>query len=247
MIKKRIISSLTFNDGILFRTKKFTPDYRYTVNFIDSWEVDEIIALDITRANTFPNNNFINILQNLSSKCLVPLSAGGKIRTLDDAKLLFDNGADKIVLNTGAFDNVKLIEKIANAYGVQSIILSVDYKSTGIGKEVFVENGARPTNMLVIDWLNYVMNSHEIGEILLTSIDHDGALEGADLEFIQLISKQINLPILIRGGIGNWRHFYDGFELTNAAGICTQNIYHLTANSILSAKKYLKSRNIDIR
>jgi cyclase len=247
MIKKRIISSLTFNDGILYRTKKFIPDYRYTINFIDSWEVDEIIALDITRDNIFPNKNFIDILHKLSSKCFVPLSVGGKIRTFNDAKYLFNNGADKIVLNTGAFDDIRLIDNIANKYGVQSIILSVDYKETKLGKEVFVDNGTRSTNILVLDWIQQILLNCEIGEILLTSIDHDGSLEGADLDFIKVVSNEVNLPILIRGGIGNWKHFYDGFMLTDAAAICTQNIYHLTENSILSAKKYLKSKKIDIR
>src|SRR3989344_7101177 len=102
MLKKRLITVLTFNDGVLFRTKDFIPDYRYTLSFVDAWSVDEIVVLDVTRPGQGKRENFYKVVKKFASGCFVPLAAGGGVRTLKDFKTLLDLGADKVIINTEA-------------------------------------------------------------------------------------------------------------------------------------------------
>ena len=104
MLKKRLIITLTFLDGILFRTKKFTPDYRYTKNFVDLWSIDELIILDISEKKF--SNNFLDIINFFSLNCYVPISVGGGIKSLNDADIYFRSGADKIVLGSNCLKNM---------------------------------------------------------------------------------------------------------------------------------------------
>ena len=126
MLKKRLIIALTFLDGVLFRTKKFKPDYRYTKNFVDLWSIDEIILIDLSEKKF--QNNFLNTIKFFSENCFVPLTVGGGIRNLENAITYFNYGADKIILGSGSIiEEGDLIEKISNIYGSQSIIQSVDF------------------------------------------------------------------------------------------------------------------------
>ena len=126
MLKKRIIITLTFLDGVLFRTKNFKPDYRYTKNFIDLWSIDELILVDISKKKL--SNKFIEIIKFFSSNCFVPISVGGGIKKLDDADVFFKSGADKIVLGTNSIKENDIIKQISKKYGNQSIIQSIDCK-----------------------------------------------------------------------------------------------------------------------
>jgi len=126
LLKKRIIITLTFLDGVLFRTKNFKPDYRYTKNFIDLWSIDELILIDISKKKF--SKNFLELISFFSSNCFVPLSVGGGIKKVSDADLFFKYGADKIILGSNAIKEPKLINEISHKYGNQSIIQSIDCK-----------------------------------------------------------------------------------------------------------------------
>ena len=121
MLRKRLINILTFNDGVLFRSKQFNPDYRYTANFVDSWSIDEIILLDITRSEKKDPNKFLNVIYEFSSKCFVPLCVGGGIRNLRDIKSYLDAGADKVSINTLIFTKPELINHKASRSKLESI------------------------------------------------------------------------------------------------------------------------------
>ena len=126
MLRHRIIFVLTFFEGVLFRTRLFNPDYRYTTNFIDTWSIDEIILLDISREKKY-KDSFSEIINKFAKECFVPLSVGGGIRNIDDAKAYLDKGADRVVINTGALINKKLVSELAKKYG-SSVIASIDAK-----------------------------------------------------------------------------------------------------------------------
>src|SRR3990167_3169994 len=126
MVKQRLIVLLALNNGVLFRTKRFQPDYRYTINFVDSALVDEVIMLDITRPGQGDRANFFRAVEAFSDRSLVPLTVGGGIRTLDDAKELLAYGADKVVVNTGAVERPGLITEIAGLMGAQAVVLAMD-------------------------------------------------------------------------------------------------------------------------
>ncbi len=247
MLRKRLITVLTFNDGVLFRTKLFVPDYRYTLNFVDAWSADEIVILDVTRPGQGDRENFLRVVSEFASRCFVPLSVGGGIRTLDDVKKMMAIGADKVVLNTGALERPGLIPEIAALYGSQSIILSIDVKK--------LENGRREVAGRFATWetgrdpLEWATEGERlgIGEILLTPVERDGWLQGYDLEYCRRMVDVVNVPVLLLGGAGNWKHMAEGLTIGGAAGVCTQNIYHFTETSIRSAKKYLHNAGIPVR
>ena len=248
MLRKRVITVLTFNEGVLFRTKLFRPDYRYTLNFVDAWSVDEIVVLDVTRAGgEKTRDDFLGVIQGFSKRCFVPLAAGGGLRDMDDVDRYMGAGADKIVVNTGAIKNPDLIGEIAGVYGSQCVILSIDVQEHEHGHyEVYSHFGRQPTGVDPISWAKQG-ESLGAGEVLVTPIKYDGWLQGYDLTLCRSISDSVSVPTLILGGAGNWNHFVDGFKKGHASGVCTQNIYHFTESSMRSAKSALSKAGLPVR
>jgi len=246
MLRHRLITVLTFNDGTLFRTKLFQPDYRYTHNFVDSWLVDEIVMLDVTR-NGGDNRAFLDVVTKFAGECFVPLVVGGGIRTLGDVKRFMAVGGDKVVVNSGAVERPALITEIAEAYGSQCVVLSIDArKKPDGGYEVFAGCGAKATGLDPAEWAR---RGEDLGagEILITSVERDGSLQGYDLELCKRVSDAVNVPVLVLGGAGSWKHFVEAIDKAGASAVCTQNIYHFTESSIVSAKKYLADRGVAVR
>lgn len=245
MLKKRIIITLTFLDGVLFRTKNFKPDYRYTKNFIDLWSIDELILIDISE-NKY-SDEFLDLIKYFSTNCFVPISVGGGINSIDNAATYFKYGADKIILGSDAINKPSLIKQISKKYGNQSIIQSVDCKKkTSNDYTVMAKSGKID---LFIDPVNFCLKtlSYGVGEIMINNIDNDGSLLGYDINLIKLISNKVKSPILALGGAGNWEHILDLFQATGISGACTQNIFHFTEQSIVSAKNFLSINNIKVR
>ncbi|HVN59789.1 MAG TPA: imidazole glycerol phosphate synthase cyclase subunit [Gaiellaceae bacterium] len=247
MLRTRLITVLTFNDGVLFRTKQFHPDYRYTMNFVDAWSIDEIVALDVTRPGDGDRERFYEIVQELARRCFVPLACGGGIRTIEDAVTLFGMGADKIVVNTGAVERPELVTELARRYGAQSIAVSIDAHRRGDGDyEVYTSFGSTPTGLDPAEWAR---RAQELGagEIFLTSIEKDGSLEGYDNRLNRLVTNAVEIPVLVAGGAGKWQDFCDGIFDGGASAVCTTNIYHFTETSIRSAKQYMERAGIAVR
>jgi imidazole glycerol-phosphate synthase subunit HisF len=247
MLRRRLVTVLTLNDGVLFRTKRFHPDYRYTTSFVDTWSIDEIVVLDVTRPGDGDRESFFAMLDTLARRCFVPLACGGGIRSVDDVRRLLRLGADKVVLNTGAVDRPALITEAAALFGAQCVVVSIDAKRNASGVyEVFAEFGSRPTGLDPAAW---AARAEELGagEVLITSIDHDGSLEGYDNQLNRIVSDAVSVPVLVAGGAGSWSHFADGFTAGGASAVCTTNIYHFTETSIKSAKQYLHARGFLMR
>ena len=244
MLKKRIILSLCFCDGVLHRTKLFKPDYRYTMNFVDLWLADEIVLLDVS--NVKLKDSFINVLRYFSKSCFVPITVGGGISSVDQVKFLFQNGADKIIINTISNTNPQIIRNISDEYGAQSIIHSVDCKKNEDRYDVYVNNGKYKSHLNIEDWTNQAIK-YGAGELLINNIDRDGSLIGFDIKLIKRIKSISSIPIIALGGAGQWEHFEELFRETNISGGCTQNIYHFTNKSLFSLKNYLAEKKINIR
>ena len=249
MLRHRLITVLTLNDGILFRTKQFDPDYRYTMNFVDAWSIDEIVALDVTRPGQGDRATFFSMVEQLARRCFVPLACGGGIRTVDDVTKLLRHGADKAVLNTGAVERPELISEAAALFGAQSVVVSIDARrtdGTADGYEVYTHFGSRPTGLSPAAW---AARAQELGagEIFITAIEKDGSLEGYDNVLNRAVADAVTVPVLVCGGAGSWRHFADGFRDGGASAVCTTNIYHFTETSIKSAKTYLQSQGFLMR
>jgi cyclase len=247
MLRKRLITVLTFCDGVLFRTRGFTPDYRYTLNFVDSWSVDEIAVLNVTRPRGTGGGAFEKIVQQFARKCFVPLAAGGCVREIEDVRRLLRIGADKVIVNTEAIARPAFITEIAQQFGAQCAVVSIDARKGLSGSyEVYSEFGSKPTGLDPVDWARKV-ESLGGGEIIIQSIDKDGTLEGYDNELNRMVADAVKIPVLVCGGAGAWPHFVDGFQKGQASAVCTTNIYHFTEKSIKSAKVFLKNAGIDVR
>lgn len=246
MLRKRIITVLTLNDGTLFRTKLFKPDYRYTLNFVDAWSVDEIAILDVTRGDRPDRDRFFKAVSEFARTCFVPISVGGGIRRVEDVAKYMDAGADKVVVNTGAVENPHLIEDIANAYGQQCVVLSIDAKRRDEGYEVMSHFASKPTGHDPATWAKYG-ESLGAGEVLVTAVERDGALQGYDLDLCREVAAAVSIPVQVLGGCGNWQHMAAAFEVPGVSAACTQNIYHFTEQSIASAKKFLAGKGVAVR
>jgi cyclase len=246
MLRKRLITVLTFNDGVLFRTKVFTPDYRYTTSFVDAWSIDEIVLLDITRPERRKPELFHSVVSDFSRKCFVPLCVGGGVRTLDDFKRYLDLGADKIAINTIPLDQPDLITQAATRFGSQCVVVSIDARKEGDGYRVYRNCGREATAWTPED---LARRAEELGagEILITSIERDGSLEGYDNELNRRVVSNVTIPVIVCGGAGKWQDFVDGFQRSGADAVGTTNIYHFTETSIKSAKQYLVRQGLQVR
>jgi len=241
MLCKRVIAALTFNNGVLSRTKKFNPDYIYTDTQIGLWGIDEIIVLDVTRDKS-DRTAFFDTAIKIADDCFAPTTIGGGIRSVDDAIELFrDYGADKASINTGAVDRPELITEMANKYGSQSVVLSMDVRNN----EVYSDCGRNATGMDPVEWAKTGVELGA-GEIMVTAMDKDGSLMGYDLDMCEKVARAVPVPTIILGGAGSWKHFHEGIK-AGAAGVCTQNIYHFTESSIAAAKTYLSERGVHVR
>lgn len=248
MLRNRLVTVLTINNGVLFRTKQFSPDYRYTHNFVDAWLVDEIVLLDVTRpeARLGGVTSFEGVVSDVARRCFVPLSAGGGIRSLADARRFMSLGADKVVINSGALQRPELIAEIAEVYGAQCVVVAIDVRQGVAGGEVFADFGRTATGRTAVDWAREAVD-RGAGEVMITSIERDGSLRGYDLDLCRSVADAVSVPVLISGGAGAWQHFVEGVVQGGASAVCTTNIYHFTESSVKSAKAFMDKAGIPVR
>jgi cyclase len=170
------------------------------INLFNRFEVDEITLLDIGATKRGEPPAF-ELIERLAAECWVPLAYGGGIRNLEDVRAVLSSGVEKVVLGTVAFDRPDLITAAAEVYGVQAVVVSVDARRTAAGFEVFVEGGQRATGS---DPASYAQRaaSYGAGEMLVTSIDRDGTMDGYDLELIRAVTEAVDVPVIACGGAG---------------------------------------------
>lgn len=206
MLQTRVMPCLLLDEGGLLKTISFkNPTYIgdaiNSVRIYNELEVDEIIILDIYATKNGRGPDFEKIAQ-LTEECFMPFTYGGGIKTYEDAQQLFDMGVEKISLNNAALNNVKLIEKIANAYGSQAVVASMDVNKTMFsGQRVFEKCGSKKTKWLPHEWAKFVENAGA-GEILINSIERDGKMDGFDLDLISSVVNCVDIPVIAAGGAG---------------------------------------------
>jgi cyclase len=247
MLSKRIIIFLAYCDGILFRTKKFEPDYRYTDNFISNKYADEIVIVDISKKYSVDSKKkFFDSINKIANNCFVPITVGGKIKTLEQIKKYQNCGADKILLGTLPYTDPSMTRKIISKYGSQFVTISIDVKKSNNSYEIFINNANEKINYTIEEYLKYVVKLNP-GEILINSIDRDGSLLGFDIQLCKYIKNLTLIPVIASGGFGNWKHASEAFKEANLDGLCTSNIFHLTENSMFALKQFLKNEKINVR
>lgn len=207
--------------------------------------IDEILYMDSV-ASLYGRNSLEKILERTAKNIFVPITAGGGIRSIDDAKRLLSYGADKIALNSAAIKSPKLISDLANTFGSQSVVLSIEAKNRGGYWEAYINNGRERTNKNVFDWCLEGINNGA-GEILITSIDKEGTFEGFDLDLIGQISKKSNVPIVVSGGMGKVGHLEDILKNKKIDGIAIAGFFHYKKMSVTNLKMQLKKISNRIR
>lgn len=218
MVEKRIIPCLQLIDGSLVKTKKFgnfgyIGDPCNTVRIFNELEVDELCFLDIRASadNRLPN---FELLSDIANECFMPLSYGGGVSTFDQAIRIFEIGFEKVVLNTNAFRNQQLVSQISKHFGVQSIIISVDYY-LGELDNIYINDGRKKEKIKVIDYC-LKMEDLGAGEILLTCMDKEGTWSGYDIETIEKVSDSLSIPVIAHGGCGSSDDILQLFSNTKA-------------------------------
>lgn len=241
MLTKRLIATILLKDGLIVQSKQFKHtnvigNARTAIDFFNTWSVDEIIILDVSPENN--RGEFLNIIEDFSSKCFVPLAVGGYNRTKQDIRDCLNVGADKIVINRIAFEHADRIPEFAETFGSQCIVFSMDCKDGKI-------NVPHGTSVHPVEWAKKA-EEFKVGEIYLTSIDRDGMGCGYDLETIKEVSSAVNIPVIASGGCGSWQHIVEAFQ-AGADAVSVANKFHYSEHSVKEAKEYLLKAGIKVR
>jgi imidazole glycerol-phosphate synthase subunit HisF len=251
MLKVRIMPTLLFKDvglvkGVRFNSWRRVGSAMQSIKVYNMREVDELVFLDITATQQGRRPDFETV-DDLADECFMPLTVGGGIRTIDDVKQLLKVGADKVAINTAAVENPDLIREAAQKFGSQCIVVSIDVKKHANGPyEVFTHSGTKATGKDPVEFAKEV-EALGAGEILLTSIDCDGTMEGYDVELTRKVSEAVSIPVVASGGAGNYEHMLAAIDEGQAASVAAASIFHFTEQTPLEAKLFLRERKINIR
>ncbi len=207
---------------------------------------DELVILDIT-ASSDGRETTIGVVSRAADQVFIPLTVGGGIRTVGDARRLLRAGADKVSVNTAAVGRPSLVAEIATEFGTQCTVLAVDVKKTaGSGYEVVTHGGRQPTGIDAIEWVVQGVGLGA-GELLVTSMDRDGTESGYDVELLALISAAVEVPLIASGGVGTLDHLAEGFLEGGADGLLAASIFHFGRYSIAEAREHLSARGVPVR
>ena len=249
-LAKRIIPCLDVKDG---RTVK-------GVNFVDlrdagdpvelAWNysqqgADELVFLDIT-ATVERRKTMVELVKSVARQINIPFTIGGGINEIADADALLNAGADKISINSAAVRNPALIDELAKAFGVQFVVIAVDTRVIGDKNIVHLNGGRLPTEKETLDWI-IEAESRGAGEILLTSMDHDGTKAGFDNGLLTLVNNTVNIPVIASGGAGSVQHFVDVFQKSNVDAALAASVFHYGEILIPDLKSVLRENNIEVR
>ena len=251
MLKKRLIACLLIKDGLIVQSvgfNKYLPigHPQFPLEFVVKWDVDEIILLDMSASSEKRILN-IELLEVLSKSCFVPLTVGGGISSVEDVRQIIRAGADKVSINTNAIKDPAIITKIADIFGSQCAVVSMDCKLDDDDVyRVYSDSGKSPTNLSAKEWAKKV-EKLGAGEIFLNSIDRDGSKKGYDNNLIKLVSNAVSIPVIACGGVGNFSHFSSGILEGGASAVAAGNIFHYIEHSTIVAKMNLLQSGINVR
>lgn len=251
MLKNRIIPILLLRRSRCVKGKQFSS-YRDTgapvtaAKIYDAQRVDELVFLDIL-ASVEDRDVLLDIVTETAEGCFMPLTVGGGIKSIEDIKIVLAAGADKVSINTAAVENPDFLQAATGYFGSANIVVAIDYRMNDKGKrEVYVRGGAKPTGKDPLEWAREV-EFLGAGEIILTSIDHEGTMRGYDLDFIRKVVDSLCIPVIAHGGVGTLEHLKEGITVGNVSGVAAASIFHFTDQSPIKARLYLKDAGVNVR
>ena len=250
MLTKRIIPCLDIKNGRTVKGVNF-------VNLIDAGDpvqlakqyaqkgADELVFLDIS-ATEEQRKTTLDMVLRVAEQVNIPFTVGGGISSVKDVDAILKNGADKVSVNSSAVKQPELINELSNKFGSQCITVAIDAKQVDGNWKVYLVGGKVPTEIDLFDWAKEV-EQRGAGEILFTSMDHDGTKDGFANIALARLSEEVNIPIIASGGAGNTQHFVDTFKKGKADAALAASVFHFGEIEILELKKTLKNNDIPIR
>ena len=251
MLTKRIIPCLDIRDGrtvkgVNFENIRDAGDPVELGALYAQQGADELVFLDITATNE-KRKTLSELVNRIAHRINIPFTVGGGISSVDDVRVLLNNGADKISVNTAAYKDPTLVERLANEFGSQCVVLAIDTKKEEDGEWYVYLNGGRvKTDTKCKDWAALAV-SKGAGEILLTSMNHDGTKKGFALDITRTLADELPVPVIASGGGGTMDHFTDVFEHGKADAALAASIFHFHEIDIPELKKFLRSKHIPVR
>jgi len=252
MLKKRIIPVQLLLKNRLVKTKLFDKfidvgnPIRSSKIYNDS-DADELIFLNIDKKER-SIKPLLQVLEEVSKVCFMPLALGGGIKDLEDIKTLFRSGADKVIINSAIYKNYTLITKASNLFGKQSIVVSIDAKKDDRNEKyiLFSECGKKKEDISLLEHVK-TCEKNGAGEVFINSMDNDGLMKGYDINLIKQVVKNCNLPIIACGGAGNFNHMKDAFEKTNISALACGSLFNFGDNNPIRAKSFLQNYNLNFK
>lgn len=259
MLSVRVIPCLDVKDGRVVKGVNFVAlrdagDPVEQARAYDAAGADELMFLDITASHE-GRGAILDVVARTADVCFMPLSVGGGIRAVEDARRLLLAGADKVSVNTAAVENPDLVSAIADAFGSQATVVAIDAKHGAIpgasggrndGWEVFTYGGRKATGLNVVDYAVEAVR-RGAGEILLTSMDRDGAKTGYDLDLLKAVTEAVNVPVIASGGAGSARHMVEAATVGGADAVLAASIFHFGEVSIGEVKAAMAGAGLPVR
>jgi len=255
MLAKRIIPCLDVTAGRVVKGVNFVSlrdagDPVEIARRYDEQGADELTFLDIT-ASSDERDIILHIIERVADQVFIPLTVGGGVRVVEDVRRLLNAGADKVSINTQAVLNPQLVADASGRVGSQCIIVAIDAKQVDTGDkpprwEVFTHGGRKATGLDVVEWARRVQQLGA-GEILLTSMDRDGAKTGFDLALTRAVADAVDIPLIASGGVGTLEHLAQGVKLGHADAVLAASIFHYGEFTVRQAKEYMRAQGIEVR
>lgn len=251
MLKTRVIPTLLWKNvglvkGVGFDSWRRVGSLLPAIRVYNTRQVDELILVDINATDELRLPDFETINE-ISCECFVPFTVGGGIRSVEDIKSLLRAGADKVAINSAAYDNPQIITDGAKLFGTQCIVASIDAKKIANGKyECYSNSGKKKRDIDPATWAKE-LERLGAGEILITSIELDGTMKGYDINLIKAVSSVVSIPVIASGGAGNYEDMYKAIKDGKANAVAAASIFHYTEQTPLEAKEYLAKKNIPMR
>ena len=261
MKKKRLIPVLLLKDGWLVQSKGFGKyqnlgNPTFSVKRLSEWAADELIYLDISKTDNYDmrrddlrdgnRSDVLSILEDVSKVAFMPITIGGKIRTLDDISIRLSKGADKVSINTQALQDPAFITAGAREFGSQCIVVCCDVKLTPAGYRIYKNGGSEDSGYALEKWVR-VCEDAGAGEILVQSIDRDGSKKGYDITLLNTVCDLVKIPVIALGGVGDWEHFEEAVTQTNVDAVAAANIFQYVDQSVYIAKRHLYENKLNFR
>ena len=250
MLKKRIIPKLLLRDGrnvkgVRFESLRDVGSPVSNARIYDAQGTDELIFLDIA-ATAENRKTLLGIIARTAEEIFMPFCVGGGVTSVEDVRTLLLSGADKVCINTAAAADPDLITRGAKLFGAQCMVVSIDFRREDGRCRVYVRGGTRPAGLGLLEHAKR-MEDAGAGELLLTSIDRDGTMQGFDQEAIAEVASAVGIPVIASGGCGTLAHMYEALTDGKASAVAVGSLFHFTDQSPIKARSYLSVAGVPVR